>query len=73
MSHPTSNGAKESPQTPDRIINEPECEETTNLSRSTRWRLMRKGHFPKKVRLSTNRTGWRLSEVLEWLAEREAA
>ncbi len=73
MSHATSDEATAPPQTSDRIINEPECKKTTNLSRTTRWRLMRKGLFPQKVRLSPNRTGWKLSQVLDWVEAREAA
>ena len=57
----------------DRFVGECECKEITNLSRVTRWRLMRRGEFPAKIRLSPNRTAWRLSNVLEWMAEREAA
>ena len=60
------------PQVQDRIIGEPECEQITDLSRTTRWRLMQKGRFPKKVRLSDNRSGWHFSQVLQWLSEREA-
>lgn len=56
----------------DRIVDEPECELLTSLSRTTRWRLMRKGKFPKKKKLSPNRTGWMLSEILGWLRAREA-
>ena len=58
---------------PDRIIGERECKGRTDLSRTTRWRLMQRGLFPAKVRLSPNRTGWRLSDILEWLEAREAA
>jgi prophage regulatory protein len=61
------------PNEAERIIGEPECEHITDASRSTRWRMMRENKFPHKIRISPNRTGWRLSEVLAWLAEREAA
>ena len=57
----------------DRIINEVECERITSLSRTTRWRLERRGLFPKKFKISPNRAGWRLSEVLAWMRERQAA
>ena len=57
----------------DRFIDDRECKQLTNLSRVTRWRLMRRGEFPAKVRLSPNRTAWRLSSVLEWMSQREAA
>ena len=60
-------------QPEDRIIGEPECAEFTDLSRTTRWRLMRQGLFPKKVLLSPNRRGWKLSAVRKWLETREAA
>ena len=58
---------------PDRIIGERECREITDLSRTSRWRLMGRSEFPKKVRLSPNRSGWKLSAILEWMEAREAA
>ena len=57
----------------DRIIGERECRQITDLSRTTRWRLMRAGKFSKKFRISPNRKGWMLSSVLSWLAQRQAA
>ena len=70
---PKAERAKQDPPAVDRIVGENECGELTDLSRTSRWRLMRQGQFPKKIRLSPNRTGWRLSAVLDWLAKREAA
>ena len=61
------------PQAPDRIIGERECAGLTNLSRTTRWRLMQRDLFPRKVSLSPNRRGWKLSTVLQWMEAREAA
>lgn len=69
----THERAVQVPQGPDRIIDEQECEFLTTLSRTTRWRLMRKGVFPKKVRISPNRDGWWLSTVLTYLKDQEAA
>lgn len=63
--------AKQAPPTVDRIVGEIECRQLTDLSRTSRWRLMRRGQFPKKIRLSANRTGWHLSSILAWLDERE--
>ena len=57
----------------DRFIGEKECHQITNLSRITRWRLIKQGLFPPKVRISPNRTAWRLSAILEWMSAREAA
>ena len=58
---------------PDRIVGERECGELTDLSRTTRWRLMRRGLFPAKVSLSPNRAGWKLSAIIEWLEARGVA
>ena len=57
----------------DKFVGEKECRQITNLSRVTRWRLMKQQLFPKKIRLSPNRTVWRLSDVLKWMSEREVA
>lgn len=57
----------------DRFIRESECRRLTGLSRSTRWRLERKGRFPKRRRLSENATAWLESEIREWIASRASA
>jgi prophage regulatory protein len=57
----------------DRIVREPECERITGLERTTRYRLEQRGEFPKRIRLSANAIGWRLSDIHEWLMSREAA
>ena len=41
------------------------------LSRTTIWRLERQGEFPRRMRISTNRVGWLLSDVEEWSASRQ--
>ena len=56
--------------TPDRFVREPECREITGLSRSTRWRLERAGKFPRRRQISEGATGWLMSELAAWLAER---
>ncbi len=57
----------------DRFVGEKECHQITSLSRITRWRLIKQGLFPPKIRLSPNRTAWRLSAILAWMEAREAA
>ncbi len=57
----------------DRFVGEKECHQITSLSRITRWRLIKQGLFPPKIRLSPNRTAWRLSAIQEWMNAREAA
>jgi len=44
-----------------------EVQEMTGLSRTTLWRLERKGDFPDRVALSSASVGWKLSEVESWL------
>lgn len=52
---------------PERILRIPEVVEITGLSRTTIWRVERKGEFPARVQLSENSVGWRESEVKEWI------
>jgi prophage regulatory protein len=55
----------------DRVVREPECKRITGLSRTTRWRMIRKGDFPRPLQLSENAKGWRASWIRDWLAARE--
>ncbi len=57
----------------DRFIREDECFRLTGLSRTTRWRLERRGEFPQRRQLSDNAIGWSLSEVCAWRASRPMA
>ena len=57
----------------DRILRDPRVVELTGLSRSTRARLVRDGQFPRPVRLSGSAVGWRESEILHWIRERQPA
>ena len=43
---------------------------TTGLSRTTLWRLERRGDFPSRILLSPNSTGWIESEVEKWISTR---
>lgn len=45
----------------------------TSLSLSTLKRYVADGAFPKPVKLSPRRNGWKAGAVKAWLAEREAA
>jgi prophage regulatory protein len=42
----------------------------TGLSRTTLWRLERKGIFPSRIRLGLNSVGWREGEVRDWIDSR---
>jgi prophage regulatory protein len=47
--------------------------ERTGLSRSTIWRLERRGVFPRHRRISANAVGWLEQEVNEWVLWRVKA
>lgn len=52
---------------PDRILRLPAVLERTGLSRSTLYRKIQQGTFPKQIALSTRCAGWRESAVSEWM------
>ncbi len=54
----------------DRFLREPEVARVTGLSRSTRWRMERRGEFPRRRALSRNAVAWLASEIEAWMAER---
>ena len=65
-SEPTRNASP----VPERIVRAKELQELTGLSRTTIWRLERKGEFPCRVPLSGGSIGWRYTEVMEWMRSR---
>ncbi len=44
--------------------------EKSGCSRTTVWRLERRGEFPKRVKLSPHLVGWIDEEIVEWIASR---
>jgi len=58
---------------PERIIRIKEVVELTGLSRTTLWRMERKGEFPARVSLGVGSVGWRFSEVNGWMDDRSKA
>jgi prophage regulatory protein len=55
---------------PLRMIRFSGVHDRTGLSRSTVWRLERKGAFPKHRRISPNAVGWLEHEIEEWIQTR---
>lgn len=51
----------------DRILRLKTVLERTGLSRSTMYRKMQNGTFPKNVQISTRCAGWRESAINAWL------
>jgi prophage regulatory protein len=56
--------------TPDRILRIKTVLERTGLSRSTLYRKIGEGTFPKQVALSQRCAGWRESAVKNWIETR---
>lgn len=53
--------------TPDRILRLGAVLNRTGLTRSTLYRKIHTGTFPKQVRIATRCTGWRESAVSDWM------
>jgi prophage regulatory protein len=55
----------------ERILRRPEVENRTGLPRSSLYRLVAQGAFPKQRRLSPSTVGWLESEVSDWINSRK--
>ena len=55
-------------ETPDRIIRISTVLDRTGLSRSTLYRKVQDGTFPKQIKLSDRCAGWRESAVIAWMS-----
>jgi prophage regulatory protein len=58
--------------TADRLLPPSAVMEMVSLSRTTIWRLAKRGEFPRPVRLSAGRVGWSASAVQRWIAAKKA-
>jgi predicted DNA-binding transcriptional regulator AlpA len=63
-------GAAEVRATLERIILEPERKELTRIGRTAWWRLEKRGETPLRRIITPGRTGWLLSELVEWMRSR---
>lgn len=54
---------------PDRILRIRTVLQRTGLSRSTLYRKIQDGTFPRQVQISIHGAGWRESEVGRWIAD----
>lgn len=55
------------------LIRRPEVEARTGLSRSTIYEWMKRGDFPRPVKLGTRLVAWRESDLANWLKSREVS
>ena len=56
-----------------KLLRFPIVRERTGLSRSTIWRLERRGEFPRHHRIAPNVVAWIEEEVSAWILERTTA
>lgn len=54
-------------ETPDRILRLKTVLDRTGLSRSTLYRKVQDGTFPKQIAISTRCAGWRESAINDWM------
>ena len=71
--HGNSYGAHGLMPQSDRLLRRRQVEEMTGLSRSSVYRLMQDGEFPRPVRVGSNAVRWRLSDIVNWLESRPIA
>ena len=62
-----------SERTPSQLLKIREVSKMVQVSRSTLYVMINRGHFPGPVRILLRGVRWRESEVLEWIASREKA
>jgi prophage regulatory protein len=55
---------------PGRLLSPPVVSDRTSLSRTTLWRLVRRGEFPPPVQISPGRIAWSETAVRAWLASK---
>ena len=55
---------------PLRLLRFGEVRQRTGLSRSTIWRMERRGAFPRRIKVSLNVVAWREDEVSEWISSK---
>ena len=61
-----------SPIASDRFINVRSVSEITGLSRTTIYRFMGAGDFPKSYKLSPRRVAWSMTDVDQWVRGRKS-
>ena len=54
------------------ILRLPEVSQATGLSRSTIYRLVQAGNFPRSLKLTTRTIGWYSTDIETWIAARAA-
>jgi len=50
------------------VLRRPDVEALTGLSRSTIYKFMKDGTFPKAVKIGPRAVGWRRADIDDWLS-----
>lgn len=64
---PTAQASSAGRVLPLKLLRFPVVRERTGLSRSTIWRLERRGEFPKHHRIAPNVVAWVEEDVTQWM------
>jgi prophage regulatory protein len=54
-----------------RLLPWPHVKQLIPLSRTTIWRRIRDGRFPRPLQISPGRVAWVEAEILTWIAQRQ--
>ena len=57
----------------ERLLRRRQVEEITGMSRSSIYRLMREGKFPRPVRIGPAAVRWRARDITAWMESRPVA
>jgi prophage regulatory protein len=57
---------EQGPENPRRLVRMKELKQIVGLARSTIYRMMEMGQFPRSVHLSERSAAWRLADIIEW-------
>ncbi len=57
----------------DRLLRRREVERITGMSRSSIYRLMQQGDFPRPVKVSSTAVRWKESDIAAWIESRPVA
>ena len=60
-------------ESPETLLRMPEVKRRTGLGRSTIYKYMEKGMFPKQHKAGVRAVGWKLGLVNQWVDERPLA
>ena len=57
----------------ERLLRRREVERVTGMSRSSIYRLMQEGEFPRPVKVGPSAVRWRASDIMDWIESRPVA